>query len=132
MDVDASGQRHSSLRAGTPSRTAATGEASVSPSDGTASARTPCSPAFQHCHSHSHLVSDLHDRAASRRLQPRGALAAACPAAPALPAANGGTGPSRAELGEAPLSIPTDVPEGPRVTLRANTRPGLEELDGER
>lgn len=128
MGVEA--KRGSPPRATTPSRTAAAaaGGASVSPSDGSAHARDPCSPAFQHCHSHSHLVSDLHDRAAARRGQPRSIHAAG--ATTAAPAIGPGADVAEAGVGEAPLSIPADVPEGPRVTLRANSRPGLQELAG--
>ncbi|GLI68148.1 hypothetical protein VaNZ11_012485 [Volvox africanus] len=133
MDVDLV-ERRGTPRAATPTRVAAAaaaGGASVSPSDDSAPGRTPCSPAFQHGHSHSHLVSDLHDRAAARRPQSCSGHAAPDAAARVLPDADRHRcGVPLAEVGEAPLSIPPDVPEGPRVTLRANSRPGLQELAG--
>ncbi|GIL52432.1 hypothetical protein Vafri_8302 [Volvox africanus] len=133
MDVDLV-ERRGTPRATTPTRVAAAtaaGGASVSPSDDSAPGRTAWSPAFQHGHSHSHLVSDLHDRAAARRPQSCSGHAAPDAAALVLPDADRNRcGMPLAEVGEAPLSIPPDVPEGPRVTLRANSRPGLQELAG--
>ncbi|GIL79624.1 hypothetical protein Vretimale_12325 [Volvox reticuliferus] len=134
MDVDPVAERRGTPRATTPIRVAtaaAAGGASVSPSDDSAPGLTPCSPAFQHCHSHSHLVSDLNDRAAARRPQSCNGHAAPDAAGLVLAVADHGcSGLPLAEVGEAPLSVPPDVPEGPRVTLRANSRPGLQELAG--
>ncbi|GFR49323.1 hypothetical protein Agub_g11349, partial [Astrephomene gubernaculifera] len=101
---------------------------------------SPCSPAFQHGHSHSHLVSELHDKAAIRRAhqheqrqrqqqqgQQHGQHAGCCGGDGR---AGGGGGGGGAGAGEGPLVIPADIPEGPRITLRPHSRPGLQEVAG--